>query len=128
MEFLLTDLILFAGFVVLEIAYRRNRPYHMRFMLLACLSMSGPCIFRIPLGSLPVVSVLAGGGPYGLFGLDLLLLYGCIIVDTVKNRSLHPAFILGGIPLVLIDTPLFTSMASSHWGLEVGRWLVSLYK
>ena len=128
MEILLTDLILFAGFVTLGIVYRRNRSYHMRFMLLACLSMSGPGIFRIPLRSLPVMSALAGGGPYGLFGLDLLLLYGCIVVDTVKNRSLHPAFLLGGIPLVLIDTPLFGAAAGSHWGLEVGRWLVSFYK
>lgn len=127
MEFLLVDLLLFAIFVILGVAFRRSREYHMRFMLLACLSMSGPGIFRIPLKSLPLLSQIAGGGPYGLLGLDLLLLYGCVLVDTCKSRRLHPAFLFGGVPLVLIDTPIFNAIVGSRYGLEFGRWLVSFY-
>jgi hypothetical protein len=126
MEFLLIDLLLFAGFVVMGIVARRKRDYHMRFMILACLSMSGPGIFRIPFRALPVFSYLAGGGPFGLFGFDLLLLYGCVIVDTFKRRRLHPAFLMGGLPLILIDTPLVSGMLGSHMATAIGHWLISL--
>ena len=126
MEFLLIDLVLFAGFVVLGILTRRKRDYHMRFMILACLSMSGPGIFRIPFQALPGLSYLAGGGPFGLLGFDLLLLYGCVIVDTITRRRLHPAFVIGGLPLILIDTPLISGMLGSHVGIAIGHWLISL--
>jgi hypothetical protein len=126
MEFLLIDLVLFAGFVVMGIVTRRNRGYHMRFMVLACLSMSGPGIFRIPFQAVPGLRFLASSGPFGLLGFDLLLLYGCLLVDTIKHRRLHPAFALGGLTLILIDTPLFSGILGSPVGIAIGHWLVSL--
>jgi hypothetical protein len=125
MEFLLIDLFLFAAFVSVAIVMRRKSGYHMRFMLLACLSMSGPGISRIPFRELHGLSFLAGGGPFGLFGLDLLLLYGCVIIDTIRNRRLHPAFVLGGLPLIFIDTPLLARVLQSSIGVAFGGWLVS---
>jgi hypothetical protein len=128
MEFLLIDLLLFAGFVVMGIVTRRKRGYHMRFMVLACLSMSGPGIFRIPFQTLPGLKFLASGGPFGLLGLDLLLLYGCVIFDTIKHRRLHPAFALGALPLILIDTPLLSRALGSSVAIALGHWLVALQR
>jgi hypothetical protein len=126
MEFILIDLYLFAAFVSAGILKRRNRGYHMRFMLLACLCMTGPGIIRIPFRTFPALSFLGTGGPLGLFGLDLLLLYGCVLIDTIRQRRLHPAFLLGGLPLILIDTPLFARVLDSSTAIAIGRWLVSL--
>ena len=126
MEFLLIDLLLFAGFVGLGILTRRHRGYHMRFMLLACLSMSGPGISRIPFQALPGLRIFASSGPFGLFGLDLLLLYGCVIFDAIKHRRLHPVFVLGGLPLILIETPIFSQILSSRVAVAFGHLLISL--
>lgn len=95
-------------------------------MLLACLDMSGPGIFQIPFRIVPWPSVLLGGGPFGRFGFDLPLLYGCVIADTIRNRRVHPAFIIGAVPLILIDTPIFSAARDGALSARIGSWLVSL--
>lgn len=62
--------------------------------------------------------------PFGLFGLDLLLIYGCIVYDTWRNHRLHPAF-AGALLIVVQDEPLMRMfLASPIWG-SVGTWLAS---
>lgn len=126
MGFLLAALVLFASFVSAGLAMRRTRGYHMRFMILACLSIVGPGLFRIPFQTVPALAFLSTGGPFGLFGLDLLLLYAAIAWDTLRNRHLHPAFAIGAVPLMLMDTPLSGAFFGSAAWTNAAHWLVSL--
>jgi hypothetical protein len=126
MGFLLAALVLFASFVSAGLALRRTRGYHMRFMILACLSIVGPGLFRIPFQTVPALAILSTGGPFGLFGLDLLLLYAAIAWDTLRNRHLHPAFAIGAVPLMLMDTPLSGAIFGSAAWTNAAHWLLSL--
>lgn len=72
-----------------------------------------------------MLSFLANGGHYGLLSLDLLLLYGCITIDRIRSRRVHPAFLVGAIPLMLVDTPLFFRLLESPHAIIFGRWLIS---
>jgi hypothetical protein len=128
MEYLLILLVLFAIFVSAAVCLRRNRGYHMRLMLLACLDISGPGVSRIPFRMIPGFSFLGDGGPLGLFSFDLLLLYGCMIADALRDRRLHPAFIIGAVPLMFIETPLFSTLLDSAPSVRLGAWIVSLVR
>jgi hypothetical protein len=124
--FLLASLLLFASFAGTGIVMRRTRGYHMRFMLLACLSICGPGVGRIPFEAIPALAFLGGGGPFGLFGLDLLFLYAAIAWDSLRNRRLHAAFAVGAVPLMLMDTPLANALFASPAWMSVGHWLVTI--
>ncbi len=126
MGFLLASLVLFAAFVTVGLVMRRTRGYHMRLMLLSCLSICGPGVFRIPFGSAPILAFVGSGGPLGLFGLDLLILYAAIVWDTVRNRRVHPAFVVGAVPLMLMDTPLSGALFASPAWMHVARRLVGM--
>ena len=98
----------------------------MRFMILACLSIVGPGLFRIPFQTVPALAFLSTGGPFGLFGLDLLLLYAAIAWDTLRNRRLHAAFAIGAVPLMLMDTPLSGAIFGSEAWTNAAHWMISL--
>jgi hypothetical protein len=61
------------------------------------LIMVGPGLSRIEIQHVPIVGFLRTGGPFELFGLDLLLVYACIAYDTWRNHRLHPAFVFRNI-------------------------------
>jgi hypothetical protein len=89
------DLAMFSLFVGAGIGFRRSGEHHRRLMLLASLSIIGAAIARIPLG------FIERGGPPVFFGLtDLFLLAGCAY-DLITRRRIHPAFLWGGLALVL---------------------------
>ncbi len=119
--FLLFALIIFALLVGAAIGFRRRRDVHSRLMLLACISMIGPGVFRIPF---PRDSFLGSGGPGGLFSLDLLILYGCIAYDTWKYRRLHPAFLVGGVMIAAESLPFIWLVLGTETWKRVAFWLV----
>jgi len=125
MGLLFFALLVFALLVGAALLLRRRRDYHQRLMLLSCLSIVAPGLFRIPLDHVPVVSFLKTGGPLGLFGLDLLLVYACIGYDTWRNRRLHPAFVFGVVLLAMEDLPFIWMFLSSQTWLHFARWLVT---
>jgi hypothetical protein len=116
MGFVLYVLLVFAILVGGALLLRRRRDYHKRLMLLSCLNMVGPGLSRLPLQHVPVVAFLRTGGLFGLFGLDLLLLYACIGYDTWRNHRLHPAFVWGS-PLIMLEKLPFIWMflSSATW-------------
>jgi hypothetical protein len=123
--FILFVLLVFAILVGAALLLRRRRDYHRRLMLLSCLSMVGPGLFRIPLKHVPIVAFLRTGGPFGLFGLDLLLVYACIGYDTWRHRRLHPAFVFGELLIALEDLPFLGIFLSSPTWTHVATWFVS---
>lgn len=124
MGLILFALLAFGILVAAALLLRRRRDYHQRLMLLSCLSMVNPGLFRIPLEHVPLISFLKTGGPLGLFGLDLLLIYGCIAYDTWRHRRLHPAF-AGALLIVVQDVPLMGMFLGSPLWTHIGTWLVS---
>jgi hypothetical protein len=116
MGFVLFVLLVFAILVGAALLLRRRRDYHKRLMLLSCLSMVGPGLSRIEIQHVPIVGFMRTGGPFGLFGLDLLLVYACIAYDTWRNHRLHPAFVFGSLLLALTELPfIWMFLSSSTW-------------
>ncbi len=91
----------FALFFAAALASRRCPDWHQRLMLLATLMLLGAGTARLPYERFPVSDFWRSGGPWGLFALDLLVIYACVAWDTIRNRRLHPAF-GWGIPVLLV--------------------------
>ena len=124
MGFILFVLLVFALLVGAALFLRRRSDWHKRLMLLSCLSMVGPGLFRIPLDH-TAVAFLKNGGPGGLFGLDLLLVYACVAWDTWQHRRLHPAFICGALLIATEDLPFLGMFLSTPTWTCFATWLVS---
>lgn len=122
--FLLFVLLVFAMLVVAALLLRRRREYHKRLMLLSCLSLIGPGLSRIPFDRLSSLAFLRSGGPAGLFGLDLLVLYTCVAWDTWRHRRLHPAFAIGVLLLPVFDLPFIWRLLSTPTWTRFATWLV----
>lgn len=124
MGFILAVLLVFAILVCAALLLRRRRDWHKRLMLLSCLSMTGPGLIRIPSGWFRALAFLKSGGPAGLFGLDLLLVYVCIAWDTWRHRRLHPAFVCGALLIIAYDLPLIWMFLSSSTWTRFASWLI----
>jgi hypothetical protein len=100
----------FAALVVTALVLRHRSDVHKRLMTLAALSLLGP-----PLGRLmpDVTAALVSQG--------LVLLP--IVLDSGRNRRLHPAFGWGGA-LVLVSSGVAVALAESPaWGAFVLRFI-----
>ena len=98
----------FAVLVGTAIAYRRRRDIHKRLMLMATLALLGPPLVRVPLG------FLQGNIVNSLLVIDLIVL-SCVIVDSLYNRRLHPAFAWGGFLVVVGQHIAFFCFANETW-------------
>ena len=125
MGFVLFVLLVFAVLVGAALLLRRRKDWHTRLMLLSCLSLVGPGLSRIPFRRVPALAFLRTGGPFGLFGLDLLLVYACIAWDTRRRRRLHPAFVCGALLIALEDLPFIWMFLSSPAWTRFASRLVS---
>lgn len=106
------DLVLLTVFALLvgaAIALRRRSDFHKRLMLLATLSLLSVAIGRIPLDFIQADT----------FRITLLLSDLCVIVpvliDTIRNRILHPVFAWGTL-LVVASTWL------AYLGVQTQTW------
>jgi hypothetical protein len=125
MGFLFVALLAFALLVGAALLLRRRREYHKRLMLLSCLFLIGPGLARISFDRVPSLAFLRSGGPAGLFGLDLLVLYTCVAWDTWRYRRLHPAFAAGALLLIAMDLPFIWRILSTPTWTHFATWLVS---
>ena len=117
----LGDMIVFAILIGTALLLRRKFDIHKRLMLLAALNLLTPAIGRIPL------SFIINGGPLVFFGLTDLCILGCIAFDTIKHRRLHPAFLWGGL-LVILSQPLRIMIAGTQAWASIAATLVGLVK
>jgi hypothetical protein len=105
----LGDMVIFAILITAALYYRKRLAIHKRLMLLAAINLLVPAIARIPL------SFIANGGPLAFFGLADLVLIGLIAFDTIRHHRLHPAFLWGGL-LIVVAQPLRILIAgTSAW-------------
>lgn len=110
------DLVVFATLIGAALWYRRNPAMHKRLMLLAMLAVITAAIARLP-GVLPL-------GPPAFFGLTDLFLLAGIAWDKWTRGHVHPAYIWGGLFLVL-SQPLRLIVSGTDTWLRIATWLTS---
>jgi uncharacterized membrane protein YozB (DUF420 family) len=111
------DMILFATFVWLAIAQRRNPQTHKRWMLLATVNLVTAAIARWP-------GVFALG-PLAFFGLTDLFIIALAIWDFRSRGRLHPVTLWGGL-LIIVSQPLRLVVSGTQEWLAFARWATGL--
>jgi len=111
------DMILFATFVWLAIAQRRQPQSHKRWMLLATISLVTAAIARWP-------GVFALG-PIAFFGLTDLFVVALAIWDFRARGQLHPVTLCGGL-LIIVSQPLRLVVSDTQGWLAFARWATGL--
>jgi hypothetical protein len=115
----LVQMALFAGLVAAAIWMRRRPDYHKRLMLLATACMMPSAFSRIPLN----LTFMVSGNASILLLFDLCVIIPALI-DTLRNRRLHPAFGWGGLIAVAMLNLAYPIAISPQW-LRLGTRLVS---
>ena len=110
------DILVFAILVTAGILYRRRPETHKRLMLVATISLLTAAIARWPF-------TLMETGPIASFVVtDFLVLTG-IGYDLWSRRRIHPAYVWGGL-LLLISQPIKLAIGHTEAWLTFVGWLV----
>jgi hypothetical protein len=112
----LFDILVFAILVAAGLYYRRQSQTHKRLMLLATIAILPPAIARLPF------AFILATGPLAFFGLADLVLLACILYDVIAHRRLHPAYVWGGL-LIVVSQPLRLVVGSTGAWLAFAHWL-----
>jgi hypothetical protein len=115
----LGDMLIFAILISAALYYRKRLDIHKRLMLLAAVNLLVPAIARIPL------NFITNGGPLAFFGLADVVLIGFVAFDTIRHRRLHPAFLWGGL-LIIVAQPLRIMLAGTNAWIGFAAALVRL--
>jgi hypothetical protein len=110
------DMVMFAALVAAGFIYRSQPATHKRLMLLATIVLLPAAIARLPF------AFITSGGPLAFYGLADLLLLICVIYDTLAHRRLHPAFLWGGLTL-LISHPLRIMISGTGAWMAFAQWM-----
>jgi hypothetical protein len=111
------DMILFATFVWMAIAQRRNPQTHKRWMLLATVNLVTAAIARWP-GIFDL-------GPLAFFGLTDLFVVALAIWDFRTRGRLHPVTLWGGL-FTIVSQPLRLVVSSTQGWLVFAQWATGL--
>ena len=111
-------ILVYGALVAAAIANRRRPDWHKRLMLLGAISVLTPAVARVP------IDALHAGGIVAYMGVTVFFAIACIAWDTARNRRLHPAFLRGGLFLVLAH-PAMLALAGSAFWMPIARWLVA---
>jgi hypothetical protein len=115
----LFDVVTFAGCVIAALLYRRRPELHKRLMLVATISILGPGLGRIP------IDALLKAGPLAYFGITDLILIAAAAYDWRKHGKLSPAFLWGGL-FVIISHPLRLFLSGTSAWLAFAHWLTGV--
>ena len=115
----LVDMVVFAIFVGLALAKRRNSGTHKRLMLLGTVSMLTPAVARLP------VDALKQGGLPAFFAITVAIVIVIVVIDTVRHRRLHPAFGWGAA-LLIAAVPARIALAQSDAWVSIADRLIAL--
>lgn len=111
------DITLFAAFVWLAIAQRRNPQSHKRWMLLATVNLIPAAVARWP--------GLNSFGPVAFFVVTDLFIIALAIWDFRTRGRLHPVTLWGGL-LIIGSQPLRLVVSGTEGWLVFARWATGL--
>jgi uncharacterized membrane protein YozB (DUF420 family) len=110
----LGTLAVFAILVVAGLANRGRRETHKRLMLLATIALLTPAIARF--------RFFMPGGPLLAIGGTTLFVLACMGYDRLSHGRIHPAFLWGGLFLIVSLPARFAVGATDAWG-ALAEWL-----
>ena len=110
------DLVVFATLVGTGLFFKRRPQIHKRLLWLATITLLTAAVARLP--------HVGPRGPVAFFGLTDLFIVVCLIYDLVVRRRIHPAFIWGGL-LIVLSQPLRLLLAGTDAWLAFATWLTS---
>ena len=110
------SIVLFAIFIGLAIALRRDTATHKRLMILGTAAIMGAAIARLPFG--------AAGIPPVFFAIADLFLIAGIIHDWRTMGRVHRAYVWGGLLLVASQPFQLAILGTEAW-IGFARWLTS---
>ena len=113
----LGDMFVFACLTGAGLYLRKRSDWHKRLMLLSCVGLLTAAISRIP------VDAWRQAGIAAYFLSTCALVLACIAWDTLRSRRLHPAFVSGGL-LVLLSWPLRLALAQTEAWQRFAHWLI----
>ena len=117
----LADLALFAVFVLLAVARRRDAQSHKRLMLLATIGLLDAAVVRWPFGDM---SAGIAGTAFTITDVCVdLFLVPMVIRDIASRGRLHVATLLGGLT-VIASQPLRMALAETSAWLSFAAWAV----
>jgi hypothetical protein len=108
---MLTDFALFTLLVLAGVLFRRKREVHRAMMLLACLSVLGAAMSRIP----DPYHVFEHAGLIGVFGPTFILSALFLLVGSFCDRALNRWFAVGLVVMMLINISSYLFAASDTW-------------
>ena len=96
------------------LSQRRRPETHKRLMLLATIAMLTPALARFRYFG-------PGGPPVAIAGTSLFVL-SCMLYDRLSHGRIHPAFLWGGL-LLILSLPLRFALTRSDTWLSIAGWL-----
>lgn len=114
------DILLFAAFVTVAIAKRRNPQTHKRWVLLATVNLLAAAIARWPV-------VINSLNPFVFFGLTDLFIVALVAWDWKTLGRVHRATMTGGL-LLVASQPLRLAIGSTEAWLAAAAWAVGLVR
>lgn len=114
----LGGLLVFVALVGLGYAYRRQRDFHSRFMLMANLAILAPAIARLPF------EVIERGGLNLTFILNDACVLAFLLYDVASTRRLHPATFWAAV-LIIASFPVTRAIGAQPAWITSAKWLVS---
>lgn len=114
----LVDMTLFATFVALAVAKRRDTQSHKRLMMLASVNLLAAGIARWPFSMMQA-------GPPMFFGLSDLFIVALVGWDLASRGRLHPVTLWGGLAIV-VSQPLRLVLSGTGAWLAFAGWAVGL--
>jgi hypothetical protein len=112
----------FAEFVTLGslgLFYRRRSDIHKRLTVLATFAAADAGVARLPFDFLDSIGKVH-------LATDLVL-FAVIIIDTVRHRRLHPAFLWGSVFLVTVQA-LSAWISGTAWWLHIAQVIMSNFR
>ncbi len=113
----LGDMVVFALLVGAGFYFRRTPETHKRLMLLATICILDAAFARFPFDFILKV------GPLAFFGMTDAVLLACVAYDVITRRRLHPAYLWGGL-LLIVGQGLRMYLGGTAWWLAFANWLV----
>jgi uncharacterized membrane protein YozB (DUF420 family) len=110
----LGTLLSFAVLAAVGLSQRRHRDTHKRLMLLATIALLAPAFARF--------RWFGPGGPPVAIGGTCLFVIACMAYDRAAHGRIHPAFLWGGV-LLMLSLPARFALTQSETWLAVARWL-----